>query len=102
MPTTLTMPVTLTPAGGLATLEQGSRAELGQSVSVLLTTTPGERRCEPAYGTPAMLLTRYTPTIALSAIRTHEPRAERARVTVTGDGTGDTRVSVDLSAVEVS
>src|SRR5207253_4877769 len=61
----------------LATLQQGSAAELGQSVRLLMATRPGERLESPAYGTRDYTFANVTDVDAeeiRAAVREHEPR----------------------------
>lgn len=51
MPQHLALPIRVTHRG-LATVEQDSDADIEQSVRLLLTTSPGERRSVPDYGLP--------------------------------------------------
>ena len=100
------LPLALTITGRMATVEQGSAAELGQSVGLLLDTRPGERRSVPGYGLPDQRGSlsesgaRDIQDDIDDAIGAWEPRADPAEVTVeVVDGfTGSLRVAVTSTA----
>jgi phage baseplate assembly protein W len=92
----LAAPLRLSDAGSLVTLPQDSPQEIAQSVALLVATRPGERRSEPAYGSPAALfagraaaLDLPAAQLLLGALSTWEPRADPAAldITMTGDPT---------------
>lgn len=108
MTDTIMLPLTLTTTGKLATVEQGSAAELGQSVGLLIDTRPGERRSVPGYGLPDQRGSLSNSDVRDiqddidAAIRAWEPRADPADVTVdVVDGlTGSLRVTVTSTAAD--
>lgn len=51
MPLHLSLPLQVAADGALVAVEQDSPAEIAQSVALLLSTRPGERRSVPDYGT---------------------------------------------------
>lgn len=70
------LPMRLGPSGSLATTAQDSPAEVVYSAQVLLSTRPGERRCEPTYGSAEALFTPLgTVEVDTSALAYWEPRA---------------------------
>ncbi len=73
----LALPLRVSTTGALVSLADGSPAEVGQSVAVLLATRVGERRSEPGYGAADPL--GYRPARAAvvdtAAVARWEPRA---------------------------
>lgn len=85
--------------GRLATLDQGSAAELGQSVRLLMTTRPGERLEDTAYGVPDYTfapVAAIDPAEIAGAVRDHEPRVD-ADVDVDVDPSGAVDITVALT-----
>lgn len=77
----LAFPFRVSPTtGGLVTLEQGSPAEIGQSVGLLMDTRPGERRVVPGYGLPDPVFGGVSRVDVAAVIATWEPRANDALV----------------------
>lgn len=76
-----------------ATLMQDSPAEVGQSVALLVSTRPGERRSVPGYGTPDPLFGGVDVAAVQAAVSVWETRADPAEVDVRTVGTAqDVRV----------
>jgi phage baseplate assembly protein W len=81
----LALPLAVTSRGSLAALEQDSPAEVAQSVALLLSTEPGERRSVPDYGYESPIGQGIDVDEIASVIEEWEPRADPARVEVTLD-----------------
>ncbi|TIC78773.1 GPW/gp25 family protein [Nocardioides sp. GY 10127] len=75
MARTLSLPLAVTVAGQIASLEQGSTTEVARSVGLLMATRVGERRSASSYGTPDPVFGGVDPADLADAITTHEPRA---------------------------
>jgi hypothetical protein len=75
VPAHLAFPIRLG-AGGLATVEQDSDADIVQSVALLLDTRPGERRSVPEYGLPDPLFSGLTEDQVTAVISEWEERAD--------------------------
>lgn len=99
MPRHIAMPITLTGAGRLATVEQDSEADIAQSIALLVDTRPEERRAEPEYGVPDPLFGGLNAADLTEAIVEWEDRADLVyaeqvargvldQLTVNGDSTG--------------
>lgn len=94
---TLAWPLRLAPDGSFATVPQDSPADIGQSVTLLLSSRVGERPDEPDYGTTdptfhqldtaeietaaAQWEPRVDPTVVLALAEQH---AQAADITLTG------------------
>lgn len=84
----------------LATLPQGSAAELGQSVRLLMSTRPGERLEDTPYGTRDYAFATDVDAAEIEgAVREHEPRVD-VDVTVGRDPNGDARITVRVTRDE--
>lgn len=81
----LAMPITISPTGVLAALEQDSPGEIAQSVALLLRTEPGERAASPDYGYPSPLGAGLDPDEIADVVTEWEPRADPALIEVTLD-----------------
>lgn len=86
MPLRLALPLQLNADGTLATLEQGSPAEIAQSVALLLSTRPGERRSVEDYGTEDPLFSGLSIEDVNAAVETWEERAAPATVELVAAG----------------
>jgi phage baseplate assembly protein W len=90
-------PFTLGKDGTIATLEQDSRGEISQCVTVLLATPAGSRTEYPAYGVPDVTFTAGADIPAVQqAIGTFEPRAASARVRLDIRGDGHAQLRAEL------
>lgn len=68
-------------AGGrVATVAQDSEADIAQSVALLLTTRPGERRSNPGYGLPDPVFGGVDLDEVTDVIAEWEPRADPSLV----------------------
>lgn len=95
---TLKLPIQVTGTGQLAAHEDGSAADITQSVTLLLATRVGERRCVPDYGTPDPLFDHVDPAELRDAIDTWEPRADEPlvrRLTTDADTSEHVEVWID-------
>lgn len=72
----LTLPLTMTSDGSLATITQGHPAEIAQSVGLLLATQPGDRRALPDYGLPDPVFAGVDHQVLLEVVAEWEPRAD--------------------------
>lgn len=84
MALTLTLPLGVASNGSLGTLVQGSPEELAQSIGLLVSTRPGERRAEPGYGLVDPIGTGLRPDVVTAAIADWEDRARDVDVEVIG------------------
>lgn len=102
----LALPIVVTGAGRLATVEQDSAADVAQSVALLVDTRPGERRAEPGYGVPDPLFGGVDLAEVTEAIVEWEDRADLVfaetvargvldSVQVNGDTTGPAVLDAD-------
>lgn len=80
----LALPLRVTDSGRLAAVDQDSPTEIAQSVALLLSTAPGERRSVPEYGLVELLAAGYTPDDLADAIAEWETRADPALVEQAG------------------
>ena len=78
MPTHLAFPIRVTSRGDLSNVAQDSDTDIGQSLRLLLSTRPGERRSAPGYGFPDQLFGTgpVTPDDVTEVIATWEDRAQ--------------------------
>jgi phage baseplate assembly protein W len=81
---TLTLPLVVTANGRLGTIVQGSPEELAQSIGLLLSTRPGERKAVPGYGLTDPLGVGLKPTEVDRGVASWEPRAVDVDVEVLG------------------
>lgn len=97
-PPHLLVPFQLDATGSAAVLDQGSVREIAQCVRVLLSTTTGTRIEQFDYGLPDLTFTDEAGAHAAinSAIRTWEPRAIGAAVTVQINQDGSATVLAQL------
>lgn len=73
--------------GRFATVEDGSGADISQSVGLLVATEPGERLTAPDYGVSSQLFSSsIDPTELLSQIERWEKRAGKVEITATQNG----------------
>jgi hypothetical protein len=86
MPSTLRMPLAVAPGRGLLALEQGGSADIAQSVALLLSTTPGDRRSVPDYGLPNPLGSGVEVAELIEVIGEWEDRADPTFVEELADG----------------
>ena len=80
------VPFVITDAGSVATVQQGTLAEIIQSVSNLIGTTPGTRYMVPGYGIPDPTFEGIDPVTLRQAVAKWEPRAA-VSMTALPDGT---------------
>jgi phage baseplate assembly protein W len=101
LPQHLSLPVRVGADGSFTTLTQGSPAEIGQAVRVLLSTVRGTRRALPAYGVPDITFTASIgPNAPMEqAVSRWEPRATGSRVTVGIAGNGEATIRVTIPEV---
>lgn len=86
MPSTLRMPLAVSPGRGLLTLEQGGNEDIAQSVALLLSTLPGDRRSVPEYGLPNPLGSGVEVDELVEVINEWEDRADPTYVEELADG----------------
>lgn len=86
MPLRLSLPLQVAADGALGAVEQDSPAEIAQSVALLLTTRPGERRSVPDYGSEDPLFSGISTEDVAAAIETWEDRADPATVEIVASG----------------
>lgn len=86
MPLRLSLPLRVASDGALVALEQDSPAEVAQSVALLLSTRPGERRSVPDYGSDDPLFAGVSAEDVAAAIETWEDRADPATIEVVVSG----------------
>ncbi|GAB3867409.1 hypothetical protein GCM10028801_41340 [Nocardioides maradonensis] len=73
---------------GLATVEHNSEQDIAQSVSLLLSTRPGERRSVPDFGLPDPVFGGVSPSEIDAVVTEWEPRADLQELDIallTGD-----------------
>lgn len=74
---------------GLATVDQDSDADIVQSVSLLLTTRPGERRSAPEYGLPDPVFSGAQLGDITAVVAEWEPRADMKKIALEDLAGGD-------------
>lgn len=94
----LVAPFTLGPGGAFQTVQQGSEAEIIQSVWILCSTRPGDRPVVPGFGVPDFTFGTVRVQEIEAAIQQWEPRA-LPKVTATQNADGTNNVSVAVSLV---
>lgn len=83
----LALPLRVNPASGsMVTLTQDSEAEVAQSLALLLSTRPGERRSVPDYGIPDPVFGGVRPQDVVAAAQEWEERADPLVVEQIADG----------------
>ena len=81
----LRLPLAVSGAGPLESLAQGSPAEVGQSVQILLSTTMGERASLPDYGLISQIgQPEVSEDDVTDAVNEWEDRVDDVAVTVSG------------------
>lgn len=80
MPTHLSLPIVVNANGRLSTVVQGSPQEIAQSLALLVSTVPGERRSVPDYGVPDPVFGGVDVDEISAAAAEWEDRAEPALV----------------------
>lgn len=80
MTASFALPLQLGSGGSFATLAQDTAGEIAQSVAVLMSTRPGERRAVPEYGLPDPLFGGASVDDVVEVIAEWEPRASPALV----------------------
>lgn len=83
MPAHLALPIGVAPNGALTNLPQDSPAEIAQSVALLISTRPGERRSVPDYGVEDPLGGGVDAVDLAETIAEWEERADPALVEAT-------------------
>jgi phage baseplate assembly protein W len=92
----LSLPLTVTANGSMATITQDHPAEIVQSVALLLDTRPGDRRTLPDYGLPDPVFGGLDPAVVAEVVAEWEPRADGATIdTVTSGNTQTVDVHVE-------
>lgn len=86
MPLRLSLPLQVAADGALAAVEQDSPAEVAQSVALLLSTRPGERRSVPDYGSDDPMFSGLTADDVNAAVELWEDRADGTTVEVVASG----------------
>ena len=98
----LALPLTLTAAGRLATVEQDGLEDVASCVRVLLATPRGSRLEVPEFGVPDLAFTTDLDVAELlAAVEDWEPRAHIDAEAVTGQGPDGLQASV-LAAVTLA
>lgn len=94
MPKHLALPIRVAANGGLLALEQDGESEIAQSVALLLSTQPGERRSVPDYGLPDPVFGGLDQDDVTDVVSTWEERADPAFVEQLADDLVNQRVTV--------
>lgn len=108
MPQHLALPIKITAAGRLATVEQDSVEDISQSVALLADTRPGDRRSVEDYGIPDPVFGGVDADEVAELILEWEDRADQAFVEkvaagivdqaqVHADTSGGSDIAVDTS-----
>lgn len=94
MPKHLAFPIRVAANGGLLALEQDSEQEIAQSVALLVSTEPGERRSVPDYGLPDPVFGGLDQDDISDVVADWEDRADPAVVEQLADDLVNQRFSV--------
>jgi phage baseplate assembly protein W len=86
MPLRLSLPLQVAADGALAAVEQDTPAEVAQSVALLLSTRPGERRSVPDYGSDDPMFSGLTTEDVYAAVEMWEDRADPVTVEFIASG----------------